>query len=392
MERLTQIIDDSIFDDLFMAGSESYYFFWSRDFLFAAPFLIKNPKWRLTVYKTLKTLLRYKSKNNQLPKSLDTHSSVNRIVYNAYRTFRNRPNYQWRHKRNPDETPAWKPTYRDHNGSRAIDTNLLFIKVVLQLSKYHEFSHFARSIKKELIDLLIFYNEYINNNTDYLIQQPAYSDWKDSLNRKGITFLTNLMYWKVLHELETFETKPFIENLPNSRAIKSKINQTFFHEGVYCSQKGQRESFGLDENLLAIDWGFVTGTLAEQLMDRLIQRREFIAIPGLAVYPKQTWYNKPLYALVANSGGYHDDSCWSWIIALAAKIAKNYGFETESEHLKKLLEAIIERDQTIYDAYTLNPKLKTLERYTVRGFRAEPNFLWGAAYSWELFNETIKDY
>lgn len=377
------IIENSIFDDLFFAGQETYSYFWSRDFLYCCEYLIKSTVYRPKVFKCIKKLLSYKKKD-LLPKCLDTRSSTIHIIYNSYLTLRGKDNKPIVHKPNKDGKYVWKGMYRDHNRSVAIDTNLLFIKACMELNKYTEYQDYIHSIKDILIELLLFYssNGYINNYSDYLIEQPSFSDWKDSLKRKGISFVTNLLYWKVIREME--KSKLF-KNLPGSEIIRYKIEDIFYHNGVYCSMKGLKNSFGLDENLLAIEWGFVSGSRADTLMLELVQRKEFEKVPGLAISPENSWYDKPIYAHVAGSGGYHDRSCWLWIIALASKLAYEFEYNREAEKLKQLIEAVVERDQTIYDAYSINKETNTLERYTTRGFRAESEWLWAAVYIHELF-------
>jgi hypothetical protein len=385
LEITNQIIDNSIFDDLFFAGQENYSYFWSRDFLYCSEYLIKSEKYRPFVYNNLKKLLEFYNKDFLIPKCLDTRSSTLHIIRNSLRTFCGKEPIPIIHKRNKKTDKfVWKGMYKDHNNSIAIDTNLLFIKACMELNKYDEYKDFIFSIKEKLIDILLFYskNGYIQIQTGDLIEQPSYSDWKDSLKRKGITFITNLLYWKVLYEME--KSKLF-ENLTKSEIIRFKIEQTFFHNDSYYSIKDLKNSFGLDENLLAIEWGFITGTRAKTLMTKLINRREFLVVPGLAISPQNSWYNKPIYAYIAGSQGYHDDACWLWIVALASKLAYKFGYINESEKLKEIIEAIIERDQTVYDAYTINKLTNSLERYTTRGFKAEPEWLWGAVYIQDLF-------
>jgi len=389
LEITEQIIENSQFDDLFFAGQETYSYFWSRDFLFCSTYLIESNKYRPKVFKCLKKLSTYE-KNGLLPKCLDTRSSTFHVIYNSYLSYRGKPNKPILHKRDKKTNNyEWKAMYKDHNRSISIDTNLLFIKACMELYYYDEYREFIHSIKDKLIDILMYYsrNGYINNYTDNLIEQPSFSDWKDSLKRKGISFITNLLYWKVVREMERSR---LFKNLPKSGIIRYTIEKTFFHNGIYCSMKGLKNSFGLDENLLAIEWGFVSGTLSKTLMEKLVKRKEFLKIPGLAISPQNSWSDKPVYAFIAGSQGYHDNACWLWIVALAAKLAYKFDYISEYETLKQQIDAIVTRDQTIYDAYSLNRETETLERYTTRAFRAESEWLWGAVYIWELFskNET----
>ena len=138
LEIVEQIVDSSIFDDLFFAGQESYSYFWSRDFLYCSEYLIKSDKYRYLVYKNLKKLVKYE-KDGLLPKCLDTRSSTLHIIYNSYRTFRGKEPIPIIHKPNKKTgNYIWKPMYRDHNNSIAIDTNLLFIKACMELYNYSE--------------------------------------------------------------------------------------------------------------------------------------------------------------------------------------------------------------------------------------------------------------
>jgi hypothetical protein len=386
---------------IIMAGGSTYHAFWSRDFLYSAEILMKNPKWRSSVKDSIDLILSFmKKKNNFLPKGIDTMFFEWRIVRGSIRTFFKMKPEKLDHK------GLWKTLYKDNIGSHAVDTNLLLIRGAMALYKYPEYEEYVESIKDDLIKVLRYYNisGLINNYTDQLIKQPDFSDWKDSLKRSGVTFLTNLLYWRTLKDME--ESNLF-ENIPSSELIKNRLNSKFFdkEKGVYyeilkpnisknyrfpCETK---EYFGLDENLLAIYWDFVTGTKALVLYENLKCRPEWSRFPALCESPKHPWYEKPFHVLLVGIDGYHDTCYWSWVLALASIVSYKVGDTFEGRRIKNLLDIIVVRDQTIYDAYEKKKIYRSngsasydLFQFKRRGFYAEFDWTWGAAYVLEMLN------
>lgn len=389
---------------IFTAGQSIYYALCTRDFLYSVPILMKDPIYIKPIKDTIELILSKKTKNNLLPRVIDTMNFEWRIFRSSIRSFFNLKPEQISHK------GSWKPIYKNHGGvSDAIDTNLLMVNAVLELCVNNllsiEIVHVA--------SLLNYYADLIDKNTG-LIVQKSFSDWKDSISRKGIAFLTNILYWKVLKMIYSLETdnlesiKSLLrDEISTPEKISKTIHQIFYKDSVYYSiyvnkniQKNYQgiEYYGVDENLLAIEWSFVTGEDAVSLFRGILEKtsnkvdKTFFGPPVSPEYPwfQKSTFMKPNHVYYAGIQGYHDRYIWSWVTALAAKTAFELGFIKEGRKLFEKIKIIIERDQTVYNSYCFendgSSKEGTIVQVKTRAFRSEHDWLWGSVYVLDMLN------
>jgi hypothetical protein len=383
------IVDKNILShngkEIVLAGQSIYYSMWSRDFLYSAPTLLKYPKWRNSVKDTVELIMDHMKRDSYLlPKGIDTIYPEWRSVRGTIRICFKLPRTKVKHKK----TRKWKTIYKDHNRSEAVDTNLLLLITVMEMyNSYPEYKEFIKTKTDQLIKILRYYNvnKLINNSNGGLISQPGYSDWKDSTKRKGVTFLTNLIYWKALKDMEK---SGLFANLPAHQTIKYELNKKFYNRDrkIYHSMLNS-EQFGIEENLLALDWGFVTDPyIVYKGLRQTKQWSGTVSIPGIPISQKHKWYEKPLFIWLIGAQGYHDDFLWIWVTALASKVSYKLGYKLEAKRLEKIIKTTIEEHQTIYDAYKLNDADPVLEQARTRGFEAEHDWTWGASYVLEMYN------
>ncbi len=353
----------------FRAGGSVYANLWARDFLYPAPFLMSQPVWRDAVADHIFLILDHaRTSDFMMPKELDTMNPDWRVVRGFFRTLVGLE---------PEELPMkgeWHKHFTDTMGSDAIDTNLLTINAALELAKYPGYKKKVLARKQELLNGMKYYRQFIDKQG--LIHQMKYSDFQDSSARVGVTFLTNLLFWKVLKELEDIG---FVQK-GHSKRIRDSIIKTFWmpDRKLYRGIKG-RKYMNIDANLLAIDWGFDTRKLFWNAIKGYKPWWRGV-LPGPPTVPKQPISEKAICVRVGGIPGYHDEYVWSWVMGIGAKVAYKMGDCKVGDEIIQGLKEIVERDKTVYDSYEYNPRTKTAVQVVTYGFRAEYDWTWGASY------------
>lgn len=347
----------------FIAGTSIYANFWSRDFLYSAPLLMKNEQWRKAVADHIFLILDYtRPEDHLMPKELDTMNPDWRVARGIIRNFfgcslEKLPMHGKLHGH-----------YTDALQSTAIDTNLLAIHAACELMNYPDYRQQVLDRKIQLMNGMKYYDKYIKQ--DGLIYQMPFSDFQDSTAREGATFMTNLLYWKVLNEME----EHFFYKVGRAGEVRTSIRKTFYDrkKGVYRGVKN-RQVFNLDANLLAVYWKF------DENIWRAIRMFD---LPGPPTTPEQPLCEKSCCVRCVCIPGYHDAYIWSWIQGLLIMTAVQLNDLEFAYHQFRFLASIIERDKTIYDAYR-QTKDNSLKQVVTWGFKSERDWTWGAAYIYE---------
>ena len=268
--------------------------------------------------------------------------------------------------------------YRSENGTEAVDSNLLLLSTALA---YLDRTGNTAWWERHEPALVHAYRYYDRLTRDELIVQPAFSDWQDSVSRAGKTFYVNLLYSLVTERLRG--RAAFAVDAHRAARLRSKLQQTFFDSetGLYRSLEAGHH-FSLDGALLALDGVWVTGADAVALYRALKQHPLWSrhGLPGTCTVPDypRRWIS-PQTAIVGLRH-YHDRLRWSWLIALAAKVASKMGDVAEARRILARLESWVIRDGALCEVYSPEPPH---EPWRSRWFASERHFSWGAGVTLE---------
>jgi len=244
--------------------------------------------------------------------------------------------------------------------------------------------------KSEKIKMLYDYYDDKKDEKTGLIKQPPFSDWQDSVNRGGFTFLTNLIYYKISKYLLPYAKEYNIDSSFVIR-LKREINKNFYDDKkkMYRSIL-DKDYYSLESNLLAIDWNFVEeGTqkrkdIYESLRDSELWKKSKSTYPGRSTFPKYPSSQKALHVKLVCLEGYHDNVIWTWITALSAKISCKMDDKEEYERIINLLHKLYMRDGTICETYFQDKYMKPFESFI---YKTEEDFSWSAGKYIEMINE-----
>uniref|UniRef100_A0A0G4HF77 Glycogen debranching enzyme C-terminal domain-containing protein n=1 Tax=Chromera velia CCMP2878 TaxID=1169474 RepID=A0A0G4HF77_9ALVE len=274
--------------------------------------------------------------------------------------------------------------YKDSRGSTPIDSNLLMIIAALDLEDQSLIERRAGAF----CEMLGYYDGLASS--DGLLHQPAFSDWQDSQRREGVTFLTNLLYWRAGSGLEE-RCRGLVST--DFEELRHRMVQTFFDGNLFRSVGLAAPHVSLDGNLLAIRWGFAEDP--EKLYAALRASALWDPFPGRCTFPDYPRGNSSWQVKIPGVGlqHYHDSMHWSWLIALSAETAYRLGDLQGGDAIGRGLHAMVRRDGGVAEVYTQHTTKDGLALLPFRSllYESEKPFSWGAAYGGQELEEKRRE-
>jgi hypothetical protein len=371
VESLTRNIARLAGGSFLSAGRGQFRGLWTRDFCFSAPALIELGRADV-VRDHLDALLRYRRSSDSLvPRLMDSLAPAWLRVARHFAV-------RWVPLGPPDLPlgDVLVPEYRSEHGVEAIDSNLLVLSVAIDYARESGDAAWWERHERELVGV---YRYYATRVRDELIEQPPFSDWQDSAWRRGRTFYTNLLYAVVTEQLARHSAFGIARE--RALGIRERIEAEFFdpERGLYRSVHGQSH-VSLDGNLLALDLGYwpADSGRAKDLY-RHLRAHELWSrdgLPGWNTFPDYPARWISFSTRLVGLGGYHDRIRWSWLMALAAKVAIRMNDADGARAILSALDRIACRDGTIHEIYfQKHPYLPWRSPFYV----SEADFSWGSS-------------
>ncbi len=353
------------------AGTHQFRSLWTRDFAHAAAGLLRIGRADV-VRDHLTLLLGHRRPDGLLPRTLDSSDAKLRVAWAS--ASRLVPALG---RLAPALTGHLRPEFLDQHGQEAIDGNALAVLAAARLR--HTGAAGEAWWRSHLPDLTAVHALYRRRLRGGLIEQPPFSDWQDSVRRRGATFYTNLVYWAATEALASDPRSGV--SAEAAADLRARLEPAFRPDGagLYLSIAGKRY-VSLDGNLLAIDLGLhppgspAASALWEALVASPLWTRH--EVPGFVTTPDYpvSWRN---YGVVlAGLGHYHDRIRWSWLTALAGKVAARLGDLERAEACLLHLARCARRDGAIAEVYEERPPHRPWRSLL---YHSEAPFAWGAA-------------
>lgn len=346
----------------FVAGGHQFRTLWVRDFCYSVPGLIHGG-YVDVVANQLRLIKSHVASNGFLPRGLDVINPKTRVVWNSFLPAFAFPKSYTKNK--------LKPEFLGEHQTPAFDSNLLFIKACCQLAALTQQPFLIT--RTEVADLLKVYRF----NSDGLIEQPAYSDWQDSVRREGVLLLTQLLYLEVCALLRTFE----ISLIPEAtlQKLERQITDKFFSNDLFHEQVDS-ERLSLDSHLLFL--------ASENILPHISKKNVFAALtktklwqmdlsPGVPVHPFYDSKNISWTTKMVGLRHYHDGFYWGWLIADCYRVAKLMGDTKEAEYIANKFAESICGDAFMAEIYEVNHGL--LRPVKRRLYKSESPFTWTSA-------------
>lgn len=340
------------------AGQNQFLTLWTRDFCHAVRGLILVGE-KDVAKNHLSYLLKSLRDDGLVPRVLDNQVVQVRVAWQSFRKLCPvLPKLAFKE--------PLRPQYTDEHGSHAVDSNLLVLLASLMIDDGPWWNQHENELKK-------VFRWYDSQWRDGLIWQSGFSDWQDSVKREGHTFLTNLFYFLAATRLKKrgFEVKINLED------YKSKIHDTFFHNGLYKTMMGS-EIISLEGNLFAIEVDeFLSLDEKKNLWKELLKHPLGKEALGACSYPSYSNNDIAWHVKFARLHGYHDKLAWSWLMGLGLKVSILMNDELKTDEQLKQIENNLDRDAVVMELYDPDKNWLPWESWLLK---AEHPFAWGAGY------------
>ena len=345
------------------AGAHQFQSVWSRDFWGSIPGLLASGDSR-AVHDTLRLLLDHvRASDHLVPRLMDSTSIQKRYILKFFRI-------------NPPLKDPLRAEYKGgSNADQVIDSNLCVILGLLDYTEKTGDRSLWQANHAKIQSLLDYYTPFLR---DGLIDQPPYSDWQDSVPRKGHTLYTNVMYWSALSRLATLGELGVTR--AQADAVKNRIWQVFYDPATGLWRSLENYSYiSSDGLLMLLDYGFLDPEGARQTYVALQHHPLWwgsAGVPGFWGFPDYPASWTPWTIRLAGLQHYSDSLYSSNLMAWYAKIAYKMGDFENGDRILERLQQLVVRDQTVEEIYNYNSKLGPVRRLF---YRSERPFTWGAA-------------
>jgi glycogen debranching enzyme len=270
-----------------------------------------------------------------------------------------------------------RPNYTSEALINNIDCNAFLVWATLRYARASGDGDFVRRHQGVLERALAWYDGRMK---DGLVFQSPFSDWQDSIARRGRVFYSNLIYWKGLRAME--ELAAYFE--PRDResaagwraradAFAARLVEFFWDKKLGAFKNSDRIP-GIESgaNLLAAAWGLVGPEKTESILHAFDAPGVRRPLGLRATVPAYPWYMKSIFATVGGNTDYHDDQVWSWQTALEATVWASLGRPERGERALAPMAEVIAKDGVVGEVYDDDCQVKR------RLFRSECPFTWGA--------------
>ena len=344
----TCLLTDGQSKEILNAGYRNFRESWARDFGFATYGLLALEQYE-TVKDTLEAYLWHQADDGKFPVKLHSIDVVTRFFHSFFE--REQPIQQ-----------MLRPKFITGHGTISLDGQALLLIAAQNYASEAEDTEFLRQHWSQLKLAVQWLQLSRKEPGDPLLYQHAYSDWADSVARRGRILYTNVVYRKALTAMAEAAARMDIQQQVEfytgeaervSRAIHSHFWRADLGYFVTSDRLDQLSSAG---NLLAIAWELATPEQAESILNVMAEARMAEPVPTQVAFPA---YPRSLIAIENRLGGianYHTNAAWLWIGAWhVIALTKTDRMDEAQELINRITEVII-RERQLNEAHGLDGK------------------------------------
>ena len=250
-----------------------------------------------------------------------------------------------------------KPKYKSGHGTPSLDGHALLVISALHYASQTDDFGFLRGYWKRLELAMQWLAGFRGKANDILLYQDSYSDWADSVARKGQVLYTNVVYWKALREMAhaaasldlNDEATHYVED---AQHVSRTINEVLWRSELgYFATSESLDNLSSDGNLLAIAWGLAKSDQAARILKFMKEAGMADPVPTRVAHPS---YPPNLIAIENRLGGlpnYHTDSSWLWLGAWhLVALTRNGEMEEAAQILKRIVDVIV-KDRQVHEVH-----------------------------------------
>jgi glycogen debranching enzyme len=369
------LLTNGLSKEVLNAGYRNFRESWARDFAFATYGLLALEQFD-TVKDTLEAFFWHQADDGQFPVKLHSIDVVTRFFHSLF-------------EREQPVEKMLKPKFISGHGTASLDGQALLVIAAKNYAREAADTEFLQNRWTQLKIAIQWLQLHRKEPGDALLYQFAYSDWADSVARRGRVLYTNVVYWKALTAMAEAAASLEIDQQAQyytdeaervSRAIQSQFWQP---ELGYFVTSARLDQLSSDGNLLAIAWGLASPEQAESILKVMADAHMAEPVPTQVAFPP---YPRSLIAfenLLAGMANYHTEAAWLWIGAWHVIALLKANHMAEAQQLINRITEVIVMEGQVNEAHGLNGKPLSSTWY-----KSESPLTWNAGmvlYAYKVF-------
>jgi len=337
----TRFLARGLDKEILHAGYRNFRECWARDFGFASYGLLAVEQYKV-VNETLDAFFWHQMEDGQFPVKLYSMNVVTRFLHSLL-------------GREQSTERILQPKYISGHGSPSLDGHAMLIISALNYAKVTEDIDFLQQNWFSLTSAVKWLQSH--KKEAVLLRQEAYTDWVDSVARRGCVLYTNVIYWKMLTEMARTASsldlkKQAMQYVAEAEAVSRAIHERLWRPALgYFATSETLDNLSSDGNLLSIAWGLATPEQADSILRVMEEAGMAEPVPTRVVHPS---YPAELIAIENRLGGlsnYHTDSSWLWLGAWhLIALVQNGQMDDAKQVLERIVEVIV-RDRQVNEVH-----------------------------------------
>ena len=351
-----------------LAGKHQFHALWVRDFAMAAAGALDSGETQ-AVHDSLEKILENQRADGLLPRLIDHIDAPLRVLLSGIGL---RPKF----------AEPLRAFYGSENGVVSIDSNAgIPIAAQEYLARTHDRA-FAAKWWPAATRAVAFLETRYGDPSGLIARQPPFSDWEDSIARRGRVAFTNELHVLALRALaawalELGQIADAVEYGERAARAAERFREFFWDPADHKIFNFERDPrWSADANFLAVARGLVSPEQGREILTAANSTP--LADLGRVTWPDYSHRQKSFFVRLAGLADYHDRLRWIWLGALAAQAARATGDSARCLDRIHELSALILRTGHVAEVYrerrsTLKPVRRLL-------YRSEMPFTWSSGY------------
>lgn len=335
---------------------------WARDFGFASYGLIAQG-YADVVRDGVRLFFRHQKSTGQLPLKLHSTVLLERYLHSLFSRVQ------------PADADL-VPRFITAHGTRSLDSTLLLVIAWGECAVRTRDESLAVDLHGQALLALEWVERY--KGPLGLIHQGPFSDWSDSIARRGAVLYTNVLWWKAIRCLEEVESMLALSlRTPSEPSIElgQRLIACFYDEKLgYLKATPYSPMFISAGNFLAVAWGLTPQEYSHAILDYADRCGLSSPVPSRVTDRDYPFYLVGPEMWLAGISNYHTSCSWMWIGAWHAIANHQVG---RSGRATEVFDGILEtvaRDGTVYEVHA--PDGRPL---STRLYSSEDPLSWNAA-------------
>lgn len=337
---------------------------WARDFGFASYGLLALDAYRVT-RECLEVFLLYQKADGQFPIKVHGTGVIHRYLHSFFR------------REQPIDAPL-RPRYLTGHNTVSLDGNALLVMAFLNYVRASGDSEFLRAHWPAIGMAVRWLDGHAGR--DGLLHQTPFSDWADSIARRGRILYTNVLYWQALRmfaEAAPLAGDPESESryARRTRDLAESLVAHFWRPDLgYFVTSSRFDILSSSGNLLAIAWGLADAHQSRSILDRMASWGMANPVPTRATHRPYPVRFIALENRLGRVGHYHTDAAWLWLGGWHVIALARTGRMREAGRLFSRMAALICREGAVHEVY--DPRGRSLTSFW---YTSEAPLTWSAA-------------